>query len=224
MRRAVKAIAVACASEQRAYKSMRNASLSLGKLAKITNDINAKQAELARLQEGALSSSWPTPGFARSLRSAAVLGGAALSLPVAAVPAAVGAAVDTGIAAARIPVATIAGTFDGAVAGCAAGATAASGMLKVPAAIAGIGVGGVALGALEAVLQALAVPFASLRRGSFARKMNATFNKLQAGREHVERKGMSTMEIAQATQQRLAEFQYQVFIKHAERRSTARGD
>lgn len=218
-RRAVKAIAKACEHELQQFKNKRPGQLHPEELDAIARRLMDKKKCLIVIGGLPLSNTPPTPGFARSARSTALLAGAAVTRIAALAPTAVAAAADTVVSAALVPVVGVMAASELAASGCLAGASLEPAVLAPPAALVGCGVGAAAGGVLGAVRQALAVPLASLRRGSMARKTLGALDPYPVARAHAERKEMSTYRIAVITSESIdqlaARLQYKRLVWEA---------
>lgn len=199
-RREIKQIAVDCDSIINTYRKSSNAGLTELKIVRLQGELHERHQRLELLRAQGLSAITPTPGAMSRVRSGAALAGGTVSRGIAVAGSGVGAAAHLGLSAAAIPYAGFMGALDGALTGGTIGSQASShALVSVPVAVVSAVAGG-AVGAGLGVIGTAANAVPTLAsRGSLPKKAFRSIDGFPGARAHVQRKSMSTADIAATT-------------------------
>jgi hypothetical protein len=203
LRREVKAITRYVDSEIATYKSIREVNLDPGHLWIMAERLTDVQRKITALKDMGLSAVRPESSIGRSFKNTALLSGAVVSR-VAAVPVAVALGVaETGVRLAVAPLSAVTAGCGGGISGAVLGGVAAPLVLKPVGVLAGCVGGSVVCGLSAAATGVVNAPIYSVHKGSM---MRTAFNKLDqfdVASAHVNRKKLSTSEIANNTDEKI---------------------
>lgn len=200
-RRAIKDIAIEVEALQRDNGGFRAVTKSTKAHDRVERKLTEHQQTLAQIRRRGISSRDAEPSAMSDVRSIAVLTAAAATR-VAALAAAAGVGVVEGAVA--VVMSPIAGCINGSVGGCVAGASYPVGIAKPVTAAGCMGVGA-ATGTISGAFGMITAPLTIVKPWSRTRRSFRAVDQFPKARAHVARKQMSTSEIVNDAERRIAE-------------------